>query len=362
MLRWDMAVMMPDKSGPARGEQITALKLIAHEILSSNELADLLAAAEDTSDALDDWQTRNLQLMRRRWVHTTAVPADLLDAFTRTCMQTESVWRTARTDNDFGAILPHLETLLGLVRETATAKSEVLGVPPYEALLDLYEPGGRTAQLDALFDDYATFLPLFLERVLERQSFLPQPRLPNGPFPQVRQEDLCRRMAEAVGFDFTTGRLDATLHPFSGGIPEDSRITTRYDEADFTSALMGVLHETGHAMYERGRPQIGAISPSGHTGPWDAREPIVDDRDAGQSIAGLLDWAAPVMQSAFDGSGEGWGAGNFIASRPRSPKFHPCRCRRSHLSSACNLTVPLERAMIDGDLQPRIFPAPGKIK
>ena len=118
--------MMPDKSGPARGEQITALKLIAHEILSSNELADLLAAAEDTSDALDDWQTRNLQLMRRRWLHTTAVPADLLDAFTRTCMQTESVWRTARPDNYFGAILPHLETLLGLVRETATANPKCL--------------------------------------------------------------------------------------------------------------------------------------------------------------------------------------------------------------------------------------------
>ena len=148
--------MMPDKSGPARGEQITALKLIAHEILSSNELADLLAAAEETSDALDDWQTRNLQLMRRRWLHTTAVPADLLDAFTRTCIKTESVWRTARPDNYFGAILPHLETLLGLVRETATAKSEVLGVPPYEALLDLYEPGGRPLS----WMRYSTIMPL----------------------------------------------------------------------------------------------------------------------------------------------------------------------------------------------------------
>ncbi len=358
ILRWDMAVMMPDKSGPARGEQITALKLIAHEILSSNELADLLAAAEDTSDTLDDWQTRNLQLMRRRWLHTSAVPGDLLDAFTRTCMQTESVWRTARPDNYFGAILPHLETLLGLVRETATAKSEVLGVPPYEALLDLYEPGGRTAQLDALFDDYAAFLPLFLERVLERQSFLPQPRLPNGPFPQVRQEDLCRRMAEAVGFDFTTGRLDATLHPFSGGIPEDSRITTRYDEADFTSALMGVLHETGHAMYERGRPIDWRYQPVGDTPGLGMHESqsLMIEMQASRSRA-FLDWAAPVMQSAFDGSGEGWGADNLYRLATQVGRsFIRVDADEVTYPAHVILRYRLERAMIDGILQPKDLP------
>ena len=131
ILRWDMAVMMPDKSGPARGEQITALKLLLMKFIS-NELADLLAAAEDTSDTLDDWQTRNLQLMWRRWLRRPRCRR-IFSTPSPGLMQTESVWRTARPDNYFGAILPHLETLLGLVRETATAKSEALGVPPYEA-------------------------------------------------------------------------------------------------------------------------------------------------------------------------------------------------------------------------------------
>ena len=65
----------------------------------------------------------------------------------------------------------------------------------------------------------------------------------------------------AVGFDFEHGRLDVSLHPFCGGVPDDVRITTRYDEADFAKALMGVLHETGHALYERGLPaKPGACS------------------------------------------------------------------------------------------------------
>jgi len=358
MLRWDMSVMMPDQSSAARGEQVTNLKLIAHEILSSNELADLLAGAEDAADSLDDWQARNLQLMRRRWAHTTAVPSDLLDAFTRSCMETESVWRTARPESDFGAILPHLENLLGLVREMAAAKSDALGVPPYEALLDLYEPGGRTAQLDGLFDDYAAFLPAFLDRVLEIQSAKSPPHLPEGPFPQAGQEALCRRMAEAVGFDFATGRLDATLHPFSGGIPEDSRITTRYDEADFTSALMGVLHETGHAMYERGRPAHWRYQPIGETpglGMHESQSLIVE-MQASRSRQ-FLGWAAPVMQAAFDGTGAGWDVDNLYRLATKVERsFIRVDADEVTYPAHVILRYRLERAMIDGDLQPKDLP------
>ena len=362
MLRWDMSVMMPDSSSAARGEQIANLKLTAHEILSSSEIADCLIDAENAPGKLDKWQTRNLQLMRRRWLHTTAVPADLLDAFTRSCTKTESVWRVARLQSDFKAILPDLENLLGLVREIAAAKSEVLGVLPYEALLDAYEPSAEIRQLDALFDDYALFLPNFLEEVLERQSGRPVPRLPEGPFPEPQQEVLCRRMAEAVGFDFSTGRLDATLHPFSGGIPEDSRITTRYDEANFTSALMGVLHETGHAMYERGRPMDWRYQPIGETpglGMHESQSLIVE-MQASRSRS-FLNWAAPIIRDVFAGSGEGWDEDNLYRLATKVERsFIRVDADEVTYPAHVILRYRLERAMIEGDLLPRDLPGAWK--
>ena len=358
MLRWDMSVMMPDSSSAARGEQIANLKLTAHEILSSTKVADFLTEAESATWNLDEWQIRNLQLMRRRWLHTTAVPVDLLDAFTRSCVKTESAWRVARLQSDFKAILPELENLLGLVREVATAKSEVLGVLPYEALLDSYEPGAEIQQLDALFDDYALFLPNFLEEVLERQSSRPPPRLPAGPFPERRQEALCRHMAEAVGFDFLSGRLDATLHPFSGGIPEDSRITTRYDETNFTSSLMGVLHETGHAMYERGRPKGWRYQPIGETPGLGMHESqsLIIEMQASRSRS-FFSWAAPIMRDAFAGTGKGWEVENLYRLATKVERsFIRVDADEVTYPAHVILRYRLERAMIDGDLLPRDLP------
>ena len=98
------------------------------------------------------------------------------------------------------------------------------------------------------------FLSWALPQAEERQAREPVPLRPSGPFPVAAQEALCRRLSERLGLDFAHARLDRSAHPFSGGTPTDVRITTRYDEADFTQAVMAVVHETGHALYERGLP------------------------------------------------------------------------------------------------------------
>ena len=352
MLRWDMSVVMPHGSSAARGEQIAALKLLIHEMMSDPALVDLLDAAEADNDTLDDWQAANLRQMRRRWVHTTAVPADLVDALSRATNICESIWRTARPASDYDGVRPHLETVLRLSRDVAAAKADALDVPPYEALLDLYEPGATTARLDALFADYGAFLPDFLDRVLARQAVEPEPVEPAGPFSLPRQEALCRKFAEAVGIEFSTARLDPTLHPFSGGIPEDSRITTRYDEGDFGSALMAVLHESGHAMYERGRPADWRYQPVGETpglGMHESQSLIVE-MQACRSPA-FLKWAAPHIRDAFGGEGPAW--------TPENLRRKATRVRRSFIRvDADEVTYPahvilryrLERAMIEGDL------------
>lgn len=261
VLGWDMAAMMPEGGAVARTEQLVVLAAVRHDLLTAAEVGDWLAAAEDDAQNLSLWQGANLREMRRIWQHATALDSAFVTRMTRACKTCEGLWRTARPDDDFKAVLPALRTVLELSREEATIKSEIFGCSPYDALLDSYEPGGSSAQIDVIFDDYVAFFPDFLGHVMEAQGAEPAP--PCGPFPVEKQVALGREMMAVVGFDFKHGRLDRSLHPFCGGVPDDVRLTTRYDEENFLTALLGVLHETGHAMYDRGLPTDWRLQPVG---------------------------------------------------------------------------------------------------
>ncbi len=178
-----------------------------------------MAEAQDGAPALDTWQRANLREMGRRRGHAAAVPGDLVEAVARISSECETVWRRARPADDFAAVLPLLEEMLRLQREVAAAKAERLGVKPFEALLDRYEPGGSMAMIDRLFDEVAAFLPDLIEAVLARQAALPPPADPPGAFPVAAQRQAATRLMAAVGFDFAHGRLDVSAHPFCSGAP-----------------------------------------------------------------------------------------------------------------------------------------------
>jgi carboxypeptidase Taq len=263
MLHWDMSTVMPDGGRPARAEQLATLGVVCHEILTDPATGDLLDQAETAAAGLGDWQRANLAEMRRSHTHATALDSDLVEAMSKAATACEAVWREARPKGDFAAVYPLLSEVLNLARQAAAAKAEKLGCSPYEALMDQYEPGSREADIDRVFADYGAFLPEFLPRVLEHQARRGKPVEPKGPFPQAVQKELARRVMERLGFDFRHGRLDESLHPFCGGVPEDVRITTRYSEDQFVQALMGVIHETGHALYERNLPADWRLQPVG---------------------------------------------------------------------------------------------------
>jgi len=309
MLNWDTAAMMPEGAATARAEQLAELKVIAHELLADPRLADLIDGA--AHDGLDDWQRANLGEMRRLWLHATAVPADLVAAYSRACSECEMAWRKARPANDYASIRPLLQRVLDLTREVAAAKSEKLGTSPYEALLDQFEPGGRVAEIDQLFDRLAARLPALIENALAVQAARTPPRRPAGPFPVEAQRQAARRLMERLGFEFDHGRLDQSLHPFCGGTPDDVRITTRYDESDFARALMGVLHETGHALYERGLPAAWRRQPVGEARGMSIHESqsLLIEMQVCRSRE-FLEFAAPILRASFDASGPEWTAEN----------------------------------------------------
>ncbi|MBF0393610.1 MAG: carboxypeptidase M32 [Alphaproteobacteria bacterium] len=298
ILHWDMSAKMPEGGAEARAEQLAVLKSMHHEMLTRPELGDLLDEAGQAP--LDDWRRANLREMRREWAHARAVPADLVEALSRAVSACETVWRTARRDSDFALVAPKLETVLGLVRQVAAAKSAALGVSPYDALLDEYEPGGRSAEIDVLFARLEVFLPDFLGRVMDAQG--PAPTLPAGPFPAAAQRALALRLMGMVGFDFRHGRLDESTHPFCGGTPDDVRMTTRWDEADFSTGLMGVLHETGHALYEQGLPKAWRRQPVGRARGMSLHESqsLLVEMQASRSLE-FLTFATPLIAEAFGG-------------------------------------------------------------
>src|SRR5215472_5953268 len=358
MLHWDAAAMMPAGGAEARAEQLATLRLIAHQHLAAPEIGDLLAEAEGEIDVLDGWQRANFREMGRRRVHAAALPGTLVEAESRACSECEAVWRTARAQNDFAAVLPLLERVLRLEREIAATKAEHLGSSPYAALLDQYEPGGSVATIDRLFDELSGFLPDLLDKVLSRQAALSPVLTPSGPFPIELQRRVAMQLMERIGFDFGHGRLDISAHPFCGGTSEDVRITTRYDESDFSRALMGVLHETGHALYQRGLPAKWRVQPVGRARGMAVHESqsLLLEMQVCRSRA-FLTFAAPVLREAFAGNGPDWDADALFRRQTRVERSL-IRVDADEVTYPAHviLRYRLERAMIAGDLAPAELP------
>ena len=264
VLHWDSATMMPAAGADARNEQIATLSKIAHQHLTDPALTDLFENAESKLPD-DDWLRANLREMRRCWEHASALDGDLVVRRSRVTSTCEVAWREARSANDFARLVPLLEEVLVVTREVAAAKGEALGLSPYDALLDSYDPGTRARDIDLVFGELEAFLPGLVQQVLEKQSASPVPQQPVGPFAEERQRQLIENLITKLGFDRSNGRLDTSHHPFTGGVPDDVRITTRYSETDFTESIMGAVHETGHALYECGLPEAWRHQPVGQS-------------------------------------------------------------------------------------------------
>ena len=258
ILGWDQAVMMPRGSNATRGEQLAVLSGIVHELTIASETGELIAAAGE--EPLEGWQARNLAEIRRVHAHATALDGKLVEALTRATNDCEMTWREARGQDDFASLAPSLGKVVELTREAGRQLGVALGCAAYDALLEKFQPGLGRAQIDGLLLPLGERLPGMIDDASARQT---APLEPQGPFAIDKQRALARRLMGEIGFDFDRGRLDESTHPFCGGVPGDHRITTRYDEREIVSSLMGVLHETGHALYEAGLPGDWTRQPVG---------------------------------------------------------------------------------------------------
>jgi len=249
---WDMATMMPVNGSQARGEALAELSVLRHQIMSDKKIALLIQDAEQ--EDLDDIERANLNEIIRQYQNAILLPDSLVEEKSLVGSRCEHGWRTQRPDNNWSDFAANLKEVVRVSREEARLRADAQGISPYDALLDIYEPGMTSAKLDGLFGSLRSWLPDLLQTVLDKQA-AETVITPVGPFATEKQRQLGLDTMDMLGFDFAGGRLDVSAHPFCGGVPEDVRITTRYNEDELFSAMFGVVHETGHARYEQNLPR-----------------------------------------------------------------------------------------------------------
>lgn len=352
---WDQQANMPPSGNEARSAALAEMAALIHRMRTEPALGQGLDAARD--EPLDDAQRANLREMRRQWDACTALPEALVERRALATSRCEHAWRSQRPANDWVGFLPNLKEVLAITREVAQRLAEGSGLTPYDALMDQYEPGMTTAKVRQVFGEVRTWLPGLIQRVSEKQmrEVVLQP---HGPFALPAQRALCERVMHLLGFDFRAGRLDVSAHPFSGGVPEDVRLTTRFREDDFLQSLMGTVHETGHGRYEQNLPRHLLGQPVA-----EARSMALHES---QSLAfemqlgghpGFAAQLSPLLVEAF-GDQAAFMPGNLHRLLTRvKPGFIRVDADEVTYPAHVMLRFDIERALVDGEIEAEDIPA-----
>jgi carboxypeptidase Taq len=249
VLGWDQQVNMPPGGATARAEQLSTLHRLAHQMFTTDEIGRLL---EDLAQADFDYESDEaalIRVVRRDYDKARTLPPELVAEMSRTFSLGQQVWTKARANKDFS----QFQEILTKIVDLNIQKAEAYGYEDsiYDALLDDYEPGVKTAEVRRVFDQLKKELVPLVQAIANRadaveDSFLEQ------DYGESAQWDFGMIPLKAIGFDLERGRQDKSVHPFTTSFSvNDVRITTRIDEDKFPSALFSTLHEGGHALYEQ---------------------------------------------------------------------------------------------------------------
>lgn len=252
-LGWDQEVMMPAGASEARAKQIAALAGVIHERMTDPALGDCLnELKEKNSDCLGEAERCNIREALHSYELETKVPKRLVQELAELGSRGQGIWVMARQENKFSNFVPVLKQFLELKTEWAQRISPDL--KPYDANIDLFERGTTMDMITPIFERLKQELIPLIEAI-QNHPQQPDTSFLQGRFALDKQEALARKISQDIGFNTDQGRIDVSVHPFCGGShPTDVRITTRYKESDFIESLYSVIHETGHALYEQGRP------------------------------------------------------------------------------------------------------------
>lgn len=341
-LGWDQETMMPRGAAEQRSEEMGAMEGILHARRTDPRIADWLAAAEP-ADEVASAQMRHIARSHARMVK---VPGALAEELARVTSMAQGIWAEARANDDVAAFLPVLETVVRLRREEAACLAQ--GGDLYDALIDDYEPGATADSIGAMFDRMRPRLVALRGAVLEAAH---QPSPLQGHFGTEGQLRLARDIATAFGYDWSRGRLDIAVHPFSSGSGSDARITTRVVETDPFNCLYSTIHEVGHACYELGIDPDFALTPLGagvSMGVHESQSRIYENQ-LGRSRA-FTGWLYGQMRERFGPFGIADADAFYAAVNRVQSGFIRTEADEVHYNLHIMMRFDLERALIRGDL------------
>jgi carboxypeptidase Taq len=351
---WDRNAMMPPKGNEARAAAEGELQALMHRTRTDRRLKKWLAEAK--AEPLDEIQRANLREIRRDWRDANALPESLVEAKTLAAARCEHAWRAQRAAGDWSGFMGNFREVVRLAREEARLLAAEKGLSPYDALMDRFEPGVRAADIERIFGEMSEWLPDLIRRVQVKQRD-EHIVAPQGPFPVAAQRALNLAVMKLLGFDFEAGRLDESVHPFSGGVPEDVRLTTRYREDDFVQSLMGTIHETGHARFEQNLPREWLGQPVAHARSYGIHESqsLSFEMQLARSRAftGIL---SPLLAQHF-GPQPAFDADNFYRLLTRvEPGLIRVEADEVTYPAHIILRFEIEKALIAGDIEPEDIP------
>ncbi len=253
VLYWDMETYLPPKGIEQRSEQVAFLAQLEHKMSTSEEIGKLLAEAE--KEPMNEVQKRNVFLFRKEYDKKTKVPDQLVADIAKQQALTVNTWKKAKSAKDWKMFEPELAKLIDLMKKQAEIYQEVKETATlYDALIDEFEPGMPETEISKVFGDMRDPLVKLAQKCADASSDVDS-KLFEKNIPIEQQRRIASDLCDLIGYDIASenagGRIDETVHPFTGGYYDDVRITVNYHEDNAPSAIFAILHEGGHALYEQ---------------------------------------------------------------------------------------------------------------
>lgn len=250
VLAWDQETYMAQGSADTRGRQLSTLSGIGHQLFTDKAFGDLLQQLmQDAS--LTAREKKNVELTLDDYKKQTCLSTGFVEKLSNVISKSFNAWQKARKENDFKSFAPFIKVLAALKKEEALQMGYANA---YEGMLDTHERGITIQSLDTLFEEVKAKLVPFVKRIAGAQqvddSFMYR------HFPKDAQWNFSLGLLKNIGFDFSIGRQDLSMHPFTTSFgSRDVRVTTRVNENDLSEIIWSTIHEGGHALYEQGLPE-----------------------------------------------------------------------------------------------------------